>query len=262
MPQPIQLRHTTSPTNTPSSADGTTAHLLPGEPAVAIAPANVTKMWVGETGGNRLLLSTVDTDAPLLTAPYAKLNGATFSGAVVWATVPTLGGHLTNKDYVDQAVASSQLYMGTYNAATNVPDLSLTANHPTVNGAYFVVSHAGTIPVTVPGIATPTPVNPGDHLVWNGTLSEFSIIPAGGMTQQDGDARYLQLVAGGTVSGVVILSAAINAGSNANQAVTKSYVDGLVTGVLTAVEVDGTTIGGDGTSGDELHVVAISGGTF
>ena len=63
--QIIQVRHTTSATNTPSSADGTTAHLLPGEPGFAIAPG-VTKLWVGDDTSNRLLLSTNPADNPLI----------------------------------------------------------------------------------------------------------------------------------------------------------------------------------------------------
>lgn len=71
---PIQLRYSTTLGSVPSSADGTTAHLLIGEPAVTIAAAG-TKVWVGEAASNRMLLSTVDSDTPVFA--YLKLTGGT-----------------------------------------------------------------------------------------------------------------------------------------------------------------------------------------
>ena len=71
MAQIIQLRHTTSATNNPSSADGTSPGLIVGEPAVCVA-ATATKLWVGVDGvlaNNRLLFSTVDGDTTFLPMP-------------------------------------------------------------------------------------------------------------------------------------------------------------------------------------------------
>lgn len=269
MPQPIQFRRAVTMTPTALvSADGVTAHLLPGEPAVALAPANATKMWIGDAAGNRVVLSTIATDNPLFTQGYLLLTGGTVSGAINWVGPPVNDEHLANKEYVDQAVASGQLYQGTYDASSNTPDLSLPANQPDVHGGFFIVSVAGTIPATVPGFAVATPVNIGDHIIWNDTLGEFSVIPAGGMSQGDADLRYLQL-AGGTMAtnAVITMGTGYTPTANTQQVATMNALASAISGIMTAVEVDGVTIGGDGTATvtattGPLHVLGVDGGTF
>ena len=166
--QLIQLRHTTSATNQPDSADGTSTGLIAGEPAVCIA-TGTTKMWVGVDGvlaNNRLLFSTVDTDTTVLGNTFLKLTGGSMTGHISTNQTTFTNTQLVTKLYVDEAVASGQLYQGVYDASTNDPDLTLTANHPTINGAFFTVSVGGTVPAGVPGVGG-TVVNPGDTLVWN-----------------------------------------------------------------------------------------------
>jgi hypothetical protein len=242
----------------PTSADGTSPGLQQGEPGVMVA-ATATKMWLGTDStalGNRLLLSTVDTDTPILTAMYAKLAGATFTGAVSWATAPTSGAHLANKDYVDQQVAALQLFLGAWDADQNEPDI--TTATPT-NGAYFIVSVGGTVPAGVPGIATEE-VRPGDMIVWNGTTNEWEIISGAGMTQAEADARYVQL-AGSTMTGALILHAHPGTSDPVLQAATKGYVDTAVTNMMTSVTTD-TSLTGNGTSATPLSVAIVNGGTF
>lgn len=268
MPQPIQIRRTTSMAATPTSADGTTAHLLAGEPAVAIGAANATKMWVGDGTGNRLVLSTASADNPLFTQGYLLLTGGTVSGAVSWIGPPVNDEHLANKEYVDQTVAAGQLYQGTYDASTNTPDLSATANQPDVNGGFFIVSVAGTIPITVPGFSVPTPVNVGDHIIWNDSTNTFSVVAAGGMSQADADLRYLQL-AGGTMAtnAVITMGSGYIPTANTQQVATMNALASAVSGIMTTVMVDNVTVGGDGTATvtattGPLHVLGVDGGTF
>lgn len=94
--EPIQLRRTVNPHPLVlESADGTTVgRLREGEPAIAIAPSNVTKLWVGDGTANRLLLSTDLTDAPLLTAGYAPLASPTLTGVPI-APTPVVGTNTT-----------------------------------------------------------------------------------------------------------------------------------------------------------------------
>jgi hypothetical protein len=58
---------------------------------------------------------------------YEKINGTTdetvFTGRVVSSLEPLDDTYLTNKKYVDEAVAFAQLYQGAWNAATNTPPL-------------------------------------------------------------------------------------------------------------------------------------------
>lgn len=267
MPQPIIIRHSTNIAGVPDSADGTTAHLLEGESAFIIA-ATGTKYYVGDNAANRLLLSTSDSDAPLLTANYAKLTGATFSGMITLPSTTPTALQAVTKDYVDTAVAGSQRYLGIYNAVTNTPDLTNVANHPTVNGAYFIISPGGTITAAIPGLTPPVAVNNGDQLVWDNTASEFSIIAAGGMTQAQADLRYLQLTGGTLTSGTITMPTGYTPTAGSLQVATAAWVENAIGDFLETVEVDGVTIDGDGTSATvaagvgPLRVIRVDGGTF
>jgi hypothetical protein len=249
MPQPLQLRRTTSATTTPNSQSGA-AVLAAGEPAVALA-TTVTKLWVGDGTANRLLLSTDPTDNPIMLAAFLPLAGGTITGAIVWTGPPTLDTHLVNKEYVDDLVAGLQVFSGAWDVAANDPDLTVVTP---VNGQYWIASTGGLAPAGVPGIGGQQ-VNPGDMVV-------FQIIPGGGMTLAEADARYVQL-GGSTMTGVLLLSASPGTGSNVLQAATKGYVDDAIQALADAgVASDGTYITGDGTSGDPLTLSLVDGGTF
>lgn len=250
MPQPIQLRRSTVDASTPAT-------LLPGEPAVTISATN-TRMWLGDGTSPRLVLSTNPVvDNPRFTAAYLRLAGGTVTGPITFANAPTDGHHLVNRDYVDQQVAAMQLFMGAWDVATNTPNLTTVS---ATAGQYWIASTGGLAPAGMPGLAG-TQINPGDMVVWNGATSLFERIPGGGMTQAEGDARFVQL-GGSIMNGALILYAAPTGASPPNQAATKGFVEGAVEHLLSTVHVDGTSIDGDGRSTDPLHVIHIDGGTF
>lgn len=236
--------------------------LLEGEPAVTIAPA-ATKFWLGDGTAARLLLSTDDGDAPLATAAYLKRNGGALTGAVTTNQTTFANTALVTKQYVDDTVAAGQMLQGNWDVPGNDPDLSAVSPS---NGFYWIVSVAGTSPAFLsPGITTGTMLNIGDHIRWNGTSSEWERTPAGGMTQAEADARYLQL-AGGTMANtptpaVITMGAGYTPTASTQQVATMNALAAATTGMLTAVVTDGS-LTGNGTSGTPLRVLAVNGGVF
>src|SRR5215831_7022630 len=119
MPRPIRLRRALTATSVPTN-------LLAGEPAVTVTGIP-TRMWLGDgTAPGRLVLSTDPaTDNPLFTAAYARTGGATFTGQVTLNGTLQTGAHdATTRQYVLDQVASMQLFMDTWDAATNTPNLA------------------------------------------------------------------------------------------------------------------------------------------
>lgn len=258
----IQIRRTATP-NPPTipSADGVTQHLLAGEPSFAIAAANLTKMWIGDgAGGNRLLLSTADADAPLFTAHYLKLSGGNMAGEIHYTGTPSTGSSLVNRTWVEQAISSGQLYQGTWNAQTNTPPLNPPVPAPS-HGFFWIVNVAGPAPSGMNGITAGTTMNVGTRVEWNGNLTMWETVPGGGITLQEADARYVQL-GGSNMTGPLILSGPLNAMSVANQAVTKQDLEDGLADTMSSVEVDDVSITGDGTTASPLKVARVDGGTY
>lgn len=272
-PIPIQLRHGTNLANTPTSADNTTAHLLIGEVGLhingngATAP---TKLWVGDNTTNRLLLSTEDTDTPIMTSKYMKLTGTgagNITGPVTTTQTTFTGTALVTKDWVEQAIQEGSPFQTTWDAAVNSPNL-LTLSPPPVHGAWWLVDPGGVTTVALPGIAAGTTFNTGDNIMWDASVppsGEFKRVQGGGMTIADADARYIQSgAAGGTMAGTLLLNGTQTA---ATAAATVGWADGkflplaggTITGPLnlgtSAVPVTGMNVHG-------AVVVHGSAGTF
>lgn len=266
MPQPIQFRRSTVDANlAPDSADGTTAVLLAGEPAVTIGTQ--TRLWIGDGTANRMVLSTDPVnDNPRFTAAYLRLaGGQQLTGAVTTTQTTFANTELVTKTYVDQAVAAGNLQAGFWDVPGNDPDFSSITPPP--NGTYWIVDVGGPAPTGIPGITPGLVFNPGDWIVWDANLTPtpgFRRIAAGGLTITDADARYLQLTGGAmSAPGTITMPTGYVAGTNNLELITKGYADGLVANRLTTVVADNVTIGGDGiATATALHVIKVDGGVF
>ena len=71
---------------------------------------------------------------------------------------------------------------------------------------------------------------------------------------------YLPL-SGGVMTGGITFPGTYTP-SNPGDAVTLSYLESALQGVVTSVTTDGTYIDGDGTSGDPITLILVDGGTF
>jgi hypothetical protein len=238
--------------------------LLPGELAFIVAAGNVTKVYVGSSTGNRLLLSTVVTDNPIMTAPYVLLSGGDMTGFLT-VLPPVLPDDAASKEYVDNALASLGLYMGVWAPAANNPDISAGG---TQNGEnYLAVTAGGTPEVvtdTIPGLTGLT-VQDGDRIIWAQDLGEWQIIPTGNLDVSIADARYVN-VTGDSMSGPLNMGAQRVANIalvplTAGEATSKQYVDNLVAGGFQGVVTD-TSLIGNGLLATPLEVAAIDVGTY
>lgn len=72
------------------------------QPGDDISDLNNDAGFIATGTGDAQVRSNLDLDAR-----YAQLSGATFTGPVLWSTAPTIGGHLTNKTYVDGAISDA-----------------------------------------------------------------------------------------------------------------------------------------------------------
>jgi hypothetical protein len=99
----------------------------------------------------------------------ATVDETVFTGRVVSSLEPLDDTYLTNKRYVDEAVAFAQLYQGAWDASTNTPAL---VGAPTAQrGWAYDVTVASGAAVTYPNMCSLTPINilKGDVIKFNGT---------------------------------------------------------------------------------------------
>lgn len=123
---------------------------------------------------------------------------------------PRVGGALdpgkndaVNREYVDELVASSALYQGTWYPATNTPDLTPRPNDPKpfpLNGYSWVVTTADPllaeiVPDGLPGIEK-LEVRSGDTVKWSTTASQYQLIKAASFNKSDTDKLYAKLLGG------------------------------------------------------------------
>jgi hypothetical protein len=120
---------------------------------------------------------------------------------------PTLSSDAVTKQYVDTLAASFIQYQGTWQVATNNPNL---ITWPAEAGHYFVARTVNPdIPETaaagIPGIGGKS-IRNGDNIIWSASRNIWEDLAGGGMSRPEADALYLAK-AGGTMTGAIILAA-------------------------------------------------------
>jgi len=155
-----------------------------------------------DAGNGTAVRRLVGADRQLEIAGAQNITGTkTFTtGALILnPALQTTVNHAATRQYVDDQIAAGQLFRGLWNPVTNTPDISAGG---TVHGEYWTASASGVINVAVPVIGGQS-VSTGDNIIWIAPPGEWEILGAGGMTQAEADARFLQL-AGGTLTGNLI----------------------------------------------------------
>lgn len=114
--------------------------------------------------------------------------------------------HATHKFYVDQLVASGQLYQGTWAVATNSPDLN--AVDPLLNGFMWIAQTVDPdvteiAPVDIPGLIG-LQINAGDHIIWNEGLQIYERIFGSSMSVYEAELRYVSKI-GDSMQGFLTL---------------------------------------------------------
>jgi hypothetical protein len=136
--------------------------------------------------------------------------------------------------------------VGTYDAATH--QVAPSAGSPAVAGALpaatagntgwvFVVSVAGSGVAPAPTV----PMSPGDWLISDGASWLFLDLNAPATTAAQVSVTTITGLSAGNV---------------------QAALAEIIAGGVVPVEVDGTTIDGDGTTADALHVIGYDDGTY
>jgi hypothetical protein len=207
----------------------------------------------------------VPTDNPIMTGDYLLLSGGQMTG-YVQVLPPVLDDDAATKLYVDDAIASLGLYLGSWQPAANNPDITAGG---TLNGENYI---AETADPAVPEVVTdPVPglqgltIRNGDRIIWAAALGEWQVIRAGPLDVATADARYVQQ-AGDVMSGILNMGGNRINGINLlpitpGEATSKQYVDTLVAGGFQGVTTD-ASLTGDGQLATPLSVDIIDAGTF
>jgi hypothetical protein len=152
-------------------------------------------------------------------------SGITMMGgmAITLAQDPVLPMHAANRLWVEESIAAETLFQGTWDPATNTPDIM--NDPPPRDGYTWIVSPAppGGIVVATPGLPglTGLEVYVGDHLYWDTNISQWERVRAGDLSYQEGIELFVPL-AGGTMEGPLYLYGAPTQGL---EAATKAYAD-------------------------------------
>jgi hypothetical protein len=199
--------------------------------AVTLLPADLNAL------GGPFMPMTMD---PL----YLRLTGGTLTGPLSLPHPPLLNAQATTKQYVDEAIAANMLWQGTWDAPTNVPDLTNAALH--VNGySWTIVTPDPTAPYTIPttpviaGLSGEIVYN-GDQAIWSTSQSEFVIVHGSSLSRQEAQAMFLPFT-GGTLTGPGNLTIAGALGVTGNTTLSTATVSGAatlstgnITGIMTA----------------------------
>lgn len=186
-----------------------TAAALPG-------PATVQSPMDGAGAIGTSTLYAREDHQHLSDTTKASLAGAAFTGAVT-VPAPANPTDAATKTYVDAQIAALSLYKGVYNATTNTPALNPPVGF--VAGDYVIVNVAGSSVAGIPGVTTGTALGVGDLLFYDGT--NFGHLVGAGLTAAVGDARYLTLAGGQTMTGFFNLA---GDPTTALQSVTLNYL--------------------------------------
>lgn len=195
-----------------------------------VPPVPVGQIWGRETGQWTPISQAGGTFLPI--SGGSMQGNINMSGNTItnMAAVPAMPNGAAPAQWVLNQIASVSLYQGTWNADTNVPDLTQLSTH--VNAYTWIAlttSPSGVvIGAAIPGLQGMTVFN-GDTIIYSTVAGAFSAIHSGGITLPEADGRYVQL-AGSQMSGALLLNA--NASQNL-QAVTLQQLDAAVANTVT-----------------------------
>lgn len=227
-----------------------------GIPEVPPVPSG--QVWARETG--QWVPITPQTGVFLPLAGGAMTGNINMSGNTIqnMAAVPAMPNGAAPAQWVLNQIASVSLYQGTWDADTNVPDLTQLSTH--VNAYTWIAITTAVDGVVIgppiPGLQGQTVFN-GDTIIYSTVQGQFMSIHAGGLTLPEADARYVQL-GGSQMSGALLLNA--NA-SQPLQAVTLQQLQAFVPpGAVTEAPNDGQLYGRNGLTASWAPVLPLAGG--
>jgi len=160
------------------------------------------------------------------------LGAGDFTGQVTIPALPIADTDAASKKYVDDNIAGGLIYQGSYNAATNTPDLDSATS--------IQVNKGWTYTVTVDGLFFTEQVRVGDVLISEIDQAAGASALANWTTVQNNiDLASLTQVGIGNVNAGTGISVAYAAGT-ATVTNTENNSDNTATGIITAGNLAGT----------------------
>lgn len=203
---------------------------------------------------------------PIEPGDFLLTTGGTMTGSIAMsgnritnlAALPQMPNGAAPAQWVLQQIGARSLYQGTWNADTNVPDLT-NPNWQVNEYAFIAVTTnpSGVVVVpAIPGIQGLTVFN-GDSLIYSTTAGGFQIIKGGGLSLDEANALFLPL-AGGAMAGSLTLAADP---VSALEAATRQWVLAQLTSAgLPEAPQDGQIYGRNGVGHTWTTVLPLSGG--
>ena len=227
-----------------------------GIPEVPPVPSG--QVWARETG--QWVPITPQTGVFLPLSGGVMTGNINMSGNTIqnMAAVPAMPNGAAPAQWVLNQIASVSLYQGTWDADTNVPDLTQLSTHVNAYTWIALTTAPGGVVIgpAIPGLQGTTVFN-GDTIIYSTVQGGFKAIHSGGITLPEADARYVQL-AGSQMSGALLLNA--NA-SQPLQAVTLQQMQAFVPpGAVTEAPNDGQLYGRNGLTHAWSPVLPLAGG--
>jgi hypothetical protein len=171
-----------------------------------VPPVPIGQIWGRETGQWVAISQAGGTFLPLSGGTMQgniNMSGNTITNM---AAVPAMPNGAAPAQWVLNQIAAVSLYQGTWDADTNVPDLTQLSER--VNGyTWFAITTSPSgvvVSQPIPGLQGQTVFN-GDTIIYSTIAGAFQAIHAGGLTLAEADGRYVQL-AGSQMSGALLLN--------------------------------------------------------
>jgi hypothetical protein len=137
---------------------------------------------------------------------------------------------------VDDLIGELRLFIGTWEVASNNPDISAGS----VDAGWYLaqtvdptISESPPSTPAIPGLPVGTMIHNGDMVIWENTHSRWDLIRSSPLTLSDADARYLRLD-GGVMQGPLTLQGPATSGL---MPVTYQQLQTATTGLVTTTQL-------------------------
>jgi hypothetical protein len=182
--------------------DAGSAHDFTGAGELTLVVATQAQVDAGLDNANPVTSLTL-AQSTSLDVRYVNLTGDTMTGPLAIPLPPTTPDELTNKQYVDESIASSMLYQGVWHVAANTPDLTPAVMNP-LNGWSWISETVNPdvpeiAPAGLPGIGGLS-IDSGDRVLWDAGSAAYDLVKGSSLSITEARSLFVE-VAGDQMSG-------------------------------------------------------------
>jgi hypothetical protein len=182
--------------------DAGSAHDFTGAGELTLIVATQAQVDAGTDNANPVTSLTLAQSTSLDTR-YVNLTGDTMTGPLNIPIPPANPDEVTNKQYVDESIASSMLYQGVWHVAANTPDLTPAVMNP-LNGWSWISETVNPdvpeiAPAGLPGIGGLS-IDSGDRVLWDAGSAAYDLVKGSSLSITEARSLFVE-VAGDTMTG-------------------------------------------------------------